>query len=66
MKFIEVAGKKFKLASRLARLYALLIDGLVLSSIQAILLVIFMILGVSTKIVRYPLVIGIIVRFLYL
>ncbi len=53
MKFIKVAGKKFKLASRLARLYALLIDGLVLSSIQAILLVIFMILGVSTKIVRY-------------
>ena len=33
MKFIEVAGKKLKLASRRTRLYALFIDGLLLASI---------------------------------
>ena len=37
MKFIEVAGKKLKLASRLARLYALFIDVTCLSVTQIIL-----------------------------
>ena len=37
MKFIEVAGKKFKLASRMARLYALFIDVTCLSVAQIIL-----------------------------
>ena len=37
MKFIEVAGKKFKLASRMARLYALFIDFTCLSVAQIIL-----------------------------
>ena len=36
MKFIEVAGKKFKLASRMARLYALFIDFTCLSIVQVI------------------------------
>ena len=31
MKFIEVVGKKFKLASRFERLYAFFIDGVLLA-----------------------------------
>ena len=41
MKAIEIAGKKFKLASRFARLFAFLIDGTLLASI---LLVLFLLL----------------------
>ena len=37
MKFIEVAGKKFKLASRLTRLYALFIDIAILGAVQSVL-----------------------------
>ena len=37
MKSIEVAGKQFKLASRFARLFAFLIDGMLLASILLIL-----------------------------
>ena len=37
MKFIEVAGKKFILASRWSRLFAFLIDGMLLASILLIL-----------------------------
>ena len=36
MKFIEIAGKKFKLASRMARLYALFIDIAVLGAVQSV------------------------------
>ncbi len=37
MKFIEVVGKKFKLASRLTRLYALFIDIAILGVVQIVL-----------------------------
>ncbi len=37
MKFIEVAGKKFKLASRLTRLYALFIDVALIGAAQSVL-----------------------------
>ena len=37
MKFIEIAGKKFRLASRFARLFAFFIDGMLLASILLIL-----------------------------
>ena len=36
MKFIEIAGKKFKLASRIARLYALFIDIAILGAVQSV------------------------------
>ena len=39
MKLIEVAGKKFKLASRFARLFAFFIDGMLLASILLVLFV---------------------------
>ncbi len=39
MKLIEVAGKKFKLASRWTRLFAFFIDGMLLASILLVLLV---------------------------
>ncbi len=42
MKFIEIAGKKFKLASRFARLFAFFIDGMFLASI---LLALFLLLA---------------------
>ena len=37
MKFIEVAGKKFKLASRLTRLYAFFIDVALIGVAQSVL-----------------------------
>ena len=42
MKFIEIAGKKFKLASRFARLFAFFIDGMLLATI---LLALFLLLA---------------------
>ena len=42
MKFIEIAGKKFRLASRFARLFAFFIDGMLLASI---LLALFLLLA---------------------
>ena len=45
MKFIEVAGKKFKLASRLARLFAFLIDGMLVAGILSILVFLFDAMG---------------------
>ena len=44
MKFIEVAGKKFKLASRLTRLFAFFIDGC-LAGVQSILVFLFDAMG---------------------
>ncbi len=45
MKFIEVAGKKFKLASRFARLFAFLIDGLLVAGVLSILVFLFDAMG---------------------
>ena len=42
MKFVEITGKKFRLGSRLARLFAFFIDGMLLASI---LLVLFLLLA---------------------
>ena len=42
MKFIEIAGKKFRLASRFARLFAFFIDGMLLATI---LLALFLLLA---------------------
>ena len=38
MKFVEITGKKFRLGSRFARLFAFLIDGMLLGSILSVLL----------------------------
>ncbi|MCG9131104.1 PspA/IM30 family protein [Candidatus Poribacteria bacterium] len=45
MKFIEVAGKKLKLASRFARLFAFLIDGLLVAGVLSILVFLFDAMG---------------------
>ena len=45
MKFIEVAGKKFKLASRFARLFAFLIDGMLVAGVLSILVFLFDAMG---------------------
>ena len=45
MKFIEVAGKKLKLASRFARLFAFLIDGLLVAGVLSILVFLFEAMG---------------------
>lgn len=45
MKFIEVAGKKFKLASRFARLFAFLIDGILVAGVLSILVFLFDAMG---------------------
>ena len=45
MKFIEIAGKKFKLASRFARLFAFLIDGLLVAGVLSILVFLFDAMG---------------------
>ena len=45
MKSIKIAGKEFKLASRFARLFAFLIDGMLVAGILSILLLIFSALG---------------------
>lgn len=45
MKFIEVAGKKLKLASRFARLSAFLIDGMLVAGILSILVFLFDAMG---------------------
>ncbi|MYC74641.1 hypothetical protein F4X10_02575, partial [Candidatus Poribacteria bacterium] len=37
MKFVEITGKKFRLGSRFARLFAFFIDGTLLASILAVL-----------------------------
>ena len=54
MKFIEVAGKKFKLASRLARLFAFLIDGMLVAGILSILVFLFdaMGSGIGSSLIR--------------
>ncbi|MYA71321.1 hypothetical protein F4009_01970 [Candidatus Poribacteria bacterium] len=45
MKFIEVAGKKLKLGSRLARLFAFLIDGMLVAGVLSILVFLFDAMG---------------------
>ena len=45
MKFIEIAGKKFKLASRFARLFAFLIDGMLVTGVLSILVFLFDAMG---------------------
>ena len=60
MKFIEVAGKKFKLASRFARLFAFFIDGTLLTSI---LLVLFLLLQAVGSV---PLLIGLLSALLWI
>ena len=45
MKFIEVAGKKFKLASRFARLFAFFIDGILVAGVLSILVFLFDAMG---------------------
>lgn len=45
MKFIEVAGKKFRLASRFARLLAFLIDGMLVAGVLSILVFLFDAMG---------------------
>ena len=45
MKFIEVAGKKFKLASRFARLSAFFIDGMLVAGVLSILVFLFDAMG---------------------
>ena len=45
MKFIEVAGKKFKLASRFARLFAFFIDGMLVVGVLSILVFLFDAMG---------------------
>lgn len=45
MKFIEVAGKKFKLASRWARLSAFFIDGMLVAGVLSILVFLFDAMG---------------------
>ncbi|MXV74960.1 hypothetical protein F4Z99_11895 [Candidatus Poribacteria bacterium] len=45
MKFIEVAGKKRKLASRFARLFAFLIDGMLVAGVLSILVFLFDAMG---------------------
>ncbi len=45
MKFIEVAGKKLKLASRFARLFAFLIDGMLVAGVLSILVFLFDAMG---------------------
>ena len=45
MKFIEIAGKKFKLASRFARLFAFFIDGMFVAGVLSILVFLFDAMG---------------------
>ena len=45
MKLIEVAGKKFKLASRFARLFAFFIDGMLVAGVLSILVFLFAAMG---------------------
>ena len=45
MKFIEVAGKKLKLGSRFARLFAFLIDGMLVAGVLSILVFLFDAMG---------------------
>ena len=45
MKFIEVAGKKFKLASRFVRLFAFFIDGMLIAGVLSILVFLFDAMG---------------------
>jgi len=45
MKFIEIASKKFKLASRFARLCAFLIDGMLVAGVLSILVFLFDAMG---------------------
>ena len=45
MKFIEITGKKFKLASRLTRLFAFFIDGLLVAGVLSILVFLFNAMG---------------------
>ena len=54
MKFIEIAGKKFKLASRFARLFAFLIDGMLVAGVLSILVVLFdaMGSGIGSSLIR--------------
>ena len=54
MKFIEVAGKKFKLASRFARLFAFFIDGMLVAGVLSILVFLFdaMGSGIGSSLIR--------------
>ena len=45
MKFIEIAGKKFKLASRFARLFAFFIDGMLVAGVLSVLVFLFDAMG---------------------
>ena len=45
MNSIKIAGKKFKLGSRFARLFAFLIDGMLLAGVLAILVFLFDVMG---------------------
>ena len=59
MKFIEIAGKKFRLGSRFARLFAFFIDGTLLASI---LLVLFLLL----ETLSFPFHIGLLSALLWI
>lgn len=54
MKFIEIAGKKFRLASRFARLFAFFIDGILVAGVLSILVVLFdaMGSGIDSSLIR--------------
>ena len=45
MKLIEIAGKKFKLGSRFARLFAFFIDGMLVAGVLSILVFLFDVMG---------------------
>lgn len=45
MKLIEIAGKKFKLAPRFARLFAFFIDGMLVAGVLSILVFLFDVMG---------------------
>ena len=54
MKLIKIAGKKFKLASRFARLFAFLIDGMLVAGVLSILVFLFDVMGagIGTSLIR--------------
>ena len=60
MKFVEITGKKFRLGSRFARLFAFLIDGMLLTGILSIPLLLLQAVGSG------PLLIGLLSALLWI
>ncbi len=50
MKFVEITGKKFRLGSRFARLFAFLVDGMLLASILMVLFLLLKTVGFGLQI----------------